>query len=68
MERDFVSKNDGVILEVYPCRVQITDYQGTHPAKEMVYCSMNNGDRELSINLTKKQAKKLASVLIELSK
>ena len=68
MERDFVTKNDGVTLEVHQCTVQTVDYRGTHPAKEMVYCSMSNGDEDLSIDLTKKQARKLASVLMELSK
>ena len=68
MERDFVTKSDGVKLEVHRCNVQITDHKGVHPTKEMVYCSMSNRYEDLSIDLTKKQARKLASVLMELSK
>ena len=68
MERDFAIENNGLALEVYPCTVQVIDYRGAHPKEERVCISLDDYSDSLDVTLTKEQAKKLAEVLLNLSK
>ena len=68
MKREFTAETEEGRLEVYPCTVTITNYKGKQPPKEMVYLSIDDGGREMSINITKEQARRLANVLIGISK
>ena len=68
MKRNFTAKTDDGTLEICPCTVTVTNYKGKQPPVEMVHVSIDDGFREMTINITKSQAGILAGVLTELSK
>jgi hypothetical protein len=67
MEKAITVETEDGRLEVCPYTVKLTSYKGS-TIKEMVCVSIDDGDREMSVNLTKEQAMILSKALMELGK